>query len=139
MSRPIDNWREEQRAAYLYRLLSELEAGTPRARLFTELVREELGLNPDELGSPWGAALFSFLAFAAGALVPLLSFLVLDARLALGGSIVLTALALFGVGAALSLFTGRQAGKGGLRMLLIGGVAGVLTWSIGRLLGVALP
>jgi len=138
MSRPIDNWREEQRAAYLYRLLSELEAGTPRARLFTELVREELGLNPDELGSPWGAALFSFLAFAAGALVPLLSFLVLDARLALGGSIVLTALALFGVGAALSLFTGRQAGKGGLRMLLIGGVAGVLTWSIGRLLGVAL-
>ena len=139
MSRPIDNWREEQRAAYLYRLLSELEAGTPRARLFTELVREELGLNPDELGSPWGAALFSFLAFAAGALVPLLSFLVLDARLALGGSIVLTALALFGVGAALSLFTGRQAGKGGLRMLLIGGVAGVLTWSIGPLLGVALP
>jgi len=43
MSRPLDNWREEQRAAYLYRLLSELEAGTPRARLFTELAREAEG------------------------------------------------------------------------------------------------
>jgi len=102
------------------------------------LAREELGLNPDELGSPWGAALFSFLAFAGGALVPLVSFLVLDDRFALGGCVILTAMALFGVGAALSLFSGRHAGKGGLRMLLIGGGAGVLTWSIGRLLGVAL-
>ena len=114
------------------RMISDPERG------LDALAREELGLNPDELGSPWGAALFSFLAFAAGAMVPLASYLVLDASLALGGSIVLTALALFGVGAALSLFTGRQAGKGGLRMLLIGGGAGVLTWSIGRLLGVVL-
>ena len=43
MSRPLDNWCEEQRAAYLYRLLAELEAGTPRARLFTELAREAEG------------------------------------------------------------------------------------------------
>ncbi len=39
------------------------------------LAREELGLNPDELGSPWGAATFSFLSFAIGALIPLLPFL----------------------------------------------------------------
>lgn len=102
------------------------------------LAREELGLNPDELGSPWGAALFSFLAFAGGALVPLLPFIVLEGPRALAGSILMTALALFTVGAMLSLFTGRHAGRGGLRMLLIGGAAGVLTWSIGRLLGVAL-
>jgi len=102
------------------------------------LAREELGLNPDELGAPWGAALFSFLAFAFGALVPLLPFVVLDGRAALAGSVAMTGLALFGVGAALSLFTGRHAGLGGMRMLCIGGAAGLLTWSIGRLLGVAL-
>ena len=102
------------------------------------LAREELGLNPDELGAPWGAASFSFLAFALGALVPLLPFLTLDGRAALAGSIAATALALFGVGAALSLFTGRHAATSGLRMLCIGGGAGLLTYAIGRLLGGAL-
>jgi len=102
------------------------------------LAREELGLNPDELGSPWGAALFSFLAFAGGAFVPLLPFLVADGGAALAGSVAMTALALFAVGAVLSLFTGRHAGLGGLRMLLIGGAAGLLTWTIGRALGVVL-
>ena len=102
------------------------------------LAREELGLNPDELGSPWGAATFSLLAFAAGALVPLLPFLVVDGQHALTGAIAATLVCLFAVGAVLSLFTGRHAGRGGLRMLLIGGGAGLLTWSIGRLLGVVL-
>ena len=103
------------------------------------LAREELGLNPDDLGSPWGAAAFSFLAFAAGALLPLAPFLL---GLPLERAIVLAALvagiALFGVGAALSLFTGRRALSGGLRMVLIGGGAGVVTWLIGSLLGAAI-
>jgi VIT1/CCC1 family predicted Fe2+/Mn2+ transporter len=103
------------------------------------LAREELGLNPDDLGSPWGAATFSFLAFAAGAALPLLPFL---AGLPLERAILIAAgiagIALFGVGAALSLFTGRNALPGGLRMMLIGGGAGVVTWLIGRLLGAAL-
>jgi VIT1/CCC1 family predicted Fe2+/Mn2+ transporter len=102
------------------------------------LAREELGLNPDDLGSPWGAAAFSFLAFAAGAIVPLLPFLL---GLPLGRALVVAALiaavALFGVGAALSLFTGRDAWLGGLRMVAIGGGAGVVTWFIGSLLGAA--
>ena len=103
------------------------------------LAREELGLNPDDLGSPWGAALFSFLAFAAGAILPLVPFLF---GLPLGSAVIAAAacagVALFGVGAALSLFTGRNAWLGGLRMVVIGGGAGAVTWFIGTLLGAAI-
>jgi VIT1/CCC1 family predicted Fe2+/Mn2+ transporter len=102
------------------------------------LAREELGLNPDELGSPWGAAAFSFLSFAAGALIPLVPFLFGKGPATLYVSIGLTAAALFAVGSTLSLFTGRGALRGGVRMLLIGGAAGALTFVIGRLLGVSL-
>jgi VIT1/CCC1 family predicted Fe2+/Mn2+ transporter len=100
------------------------------------LAREELGLNPDDLGSPWGAAAFSFLAFAAGAIVPLVPFLVgLPLGAAISTAAAVAGIALFGVGAALSLFTGRNAWLGGLRMVAIGGGAGLVTWFIGRLLG----
>ncbi len=104
------------------------------------LAREELGLNPDDLGSPWGAALFSFLSFTAGALIPLLPFLVGlgNERWVLGGVAALAGASLFAVGAVLSLFTGRGALWGGLRMILIGGGAGAIAFAIGRLLGVAL-
>jgi VIT1/CCC1 family predicted Fe2+/Mn2+ transporter len=102
------------------------------------LAREELGLNPEELGSPWGAAAFSFLSFGAGALIPLLPFLFAGGSLALLTTIAMTALALFGVGLALSLFTGRNALLGGARMLAIGATAGALTFAIGRILGVTL-
>jgi len=103
------------------------------------LAREELGLNPDDLGSPWGAAVFSFLAFAAGAILPLVPFLLgLPLGTALMVAAVVAGIALFGVGAALSLFTGRRAFAGGLRMVLIGGGAGAVTWLIGNLLGAAI-
>jgi len=107
-------------------------------RALDTLAREELGLNPDELGSPWGAAGFSFFSFAAGALLPLLPFLWSSGAASLAVSVGLTAASLFAVGAALSLFTGRQALRGGLRMLTIGGAAGLLTFLIGKLLGVSL-
>jgi len=103
------------------------------------LAREELGLNPDDLGSPWGAALFSFVAFAAGAVLPLVPFLFgLPLARAIVVAAIVASIALFGVGAALSLFTGRRAMAGGLRMVLIGGGAGVVTWLIGSLLGAAI-
>ena len=102
------------------------------------LAREELGLNPEDLGSPWGVAVFSFLSFGAGALVPLLPFFALSGERALLVSIGFTALALFGVGAVISLFTGRSALRDGLRMLAIGAAAGALTYAIGKLLGVSL-
>jgi len=103
------------------------------------LAREELGLNPDDLGSPWGAAIYSFLAFALGAIVPLAPFVLgLPLQQAITVAAVTAGLALFGVGAALSLFTGRSAVGGGVRMVLIGGGAGIATWIIGSLLGAAI-
>ncbi|PWT71583.1 MAG: hypothetical protein C5B46_08000 [Proteobacteria bacterium] len=102
------------------------------------LAREELGLNPEELGSPWGAASSSFLSFALGALIPLLPFLFGRNLQGLFVAIVLTAAALFAVGATLSLFTGRGALRGGLRMLAIGTAAGALTFGIGKIVGVGL-
>jgi len=103
------------------------------------LSREELGLNPDDLGSPWGAAAFSFLSFAVGAALPLIPFLVglhgtigvaTAAATALGGLCV--------VGLALSLFTGRAAWRGALRMVLIGGGAGIVSYLVGHALGAVL-
>jgi VIT1/CCC1 family predicted Fe2+/Mn2+ transporter len=101
------------------------------------LVREELGLDPASLGSPWGAAIASFVAFGAGALIPLVPFLAARGAAALPVALGLTAAALFGVGAAISLFSGRGAVRGGLRMLLIGAAAAGATFLIGRALGVA--
>jgi VIT1/CCC1 family predicted Fe2+/Mn2+ transporter len=109
----------------------------PRQALDT-LAREELGLNPEELGSPWGAALSSFFSFGAGALVPLLPFLFARAEGALIAAIAVAGVALFGVGAMISLFTGRSAVRDGLRMLAIGGGAGAVTYLVGTLLGVSL-
>jgi VIT1/CCC1 family predicted Fe2+/Mn2+ transporter len=100
------------------------------------LAREELGLNPDNLGSPWGAAAASFLSFAAGAAVPLIPFLVsMSGTRALVATAVIAGIGLFAVGLALSLFTGRQALRGALRMVLIGGGAGTLAFFVGRALG----
>ena len=103
------------------------------------LAREELGLNPDDLGSPWGAAISSFLAFAVGSTLPLLPFLLgspLPTAAYLGTG--LSAAGLFATGAAMSLFSGRNALGGGLRMLAIGAGAGALTFAIGHLLGGAI-
>jgi VIT1/CCC1 family predicted Fe2+/Mn2+ transporter len=106
-------------------------------RALDTLAREELGLNPDELGSPWVAAASSFSAFTGGAALPLLPFLFGHGN-ALAASVALTALGLFAVGASMSLFTGRHALTSGLRMLGIGGAAGLTTWFIGAWLGVSL-
>lgn len=102
------------------------------------LAREELGLNPDDLGSPWGAATASFAAFTAGAVLPLLPFLLPLGVPPVPTAAFLAVLGLFAVGATLSLFTGRGALRSGLRMVLIGGGAGVVTYLIGMLLGVSL-
>ena len=118
------------------RLATQLTADPARA--LDTLAREELGLNPDDLGSPWGAALFSFTAFAIGASVPLLPFLVASGTRSMAIAISLTAIALFGVGATLSLFTGRNAWWSGTRMLSIGVAAGAVTYMIGKMLGVSL-
>jgi VIT1/CCC1 family predicted Fe2+/Mn2+ transporter len=107
-------------------------------RALDTLAREELGLNPDELGSPWQAAAASFVAFSIGAIIPLTPYMMPISHNPLLASTGLTAAALFAVGALLSLFTGRHAVLGGLRMMLIGGLAGLATYFIGQALGVSL-
>jgi VIT1/CCC1 family predicted Fe2+/Mn2+ transporter len=102
------------------------------------LAREELGLNPDALGSPRGAALSSFASFACGGAIPVLPFVFGVGSAGLALAIALTAIALFSVGAAMSLFTGRAAFMSGTRMLIIGAAAGATTYAVGRLLGVSL-
>ena len=123
----------EQARAIATRLMSNPE------HALNTLAREELGLNPDDLASPWPAALLSFCAFGAGALVPLIPFLLHAAsRLAQFWSVGLTMVALFGIGMALSLFNGRSAFRGGVRLLLIGAAAAACTWGVGHALGTAL-
>lgn len=102
------------------------------------LTREELGLNPDELGSPWAAAISSFVSFLLGGTIPLLPWLLHLSTHVLELALGLTGAALFIVGATLALFSGRNMFYGGARMLLIGAAAGGLTYWIGSLLGTGL-
>jgi VIT1/CCC1 family predicted Fe2+/Mn2+ transporter len=106
------------------------------AQALDTLAREELGLNPDELGSPVGAAVSSFIAFSIGASVPIIPFL-LGLQNGVAIAAVLAGIALFIVGAVLSLYSGRGALLGGLRMLLIGGAAAAATYFIGSLFNVS--
>jgi VIT1/CCC1 family predicted Fe2+/Mn2+ transporter len=116
--------------------LAKLMIDNPETGLNT-LAREELGLNPDDLVSPLGAALSSFLAFSIGAGIPLLPFILWHSSWNLILSMSLTGIMLFIVGSILSLFTNRNPIILGFRMLLIGGCAGGFTFIIGRLLGIA--
>jgi len=100
------------------------------------LVREELGLDPEELGSPWGAAGGSFVAFAIGAIVPVIPYLFGSGTTVLLVSLGLSLVALFAVGAAVSLLTGRGLVFSGVRQLGIGLAAALVTYLIGSLIGV---
>jgi VIT1/CCC1 family predicted Fe2+/Mn2+ transporter len=106
------------------------------AQALDTLAREELGLNPDELGSPVGAAVSSFIAFSIGASVPIIPFL-LGLQNGVTVAAVLAGIALFIIGAVLSLYSGRSALLGGLRMILIGGAAAAATYFIGSLFNVS--
>jgi len=99
--------------------------------------REELGIDPDELGSPWGAAAGSLVSFLVGALVPLLPFLVTQGTPAFVGAVVLSALALFAVGAGVSIITGRGILFSGMRQVLIGTAAATVTYVVGVVVGVS--
>ena len=103
------------------------------------LAREELGLDPEELGgSPWTAAGTSFVLFAFGAIIPLVPFFLARGTAAVLWSVGLSAIALFGTGAAITLFTGRGVLRTGLRQLILGLGAAAVTYGIGKLVGVAI-
>ena len=136
---------EQAEMAALYRAkgFPPDEADAIAARLFEDperaldtLIREELGLDPRELGSPIGAALGSFVSFAVGASVPVLPYLVASGAVAFGASIALSLLALFLVGAGVSLLTGRGFLFSGVRQVAIGAAAALVTFAVGSLIGV---
>lgn len=101
-------------------------------------VREELGLNPDELGSPWSAATSSFFAFVGGAIIPVLPYIFSNGTTAFVLSIILSGLGLLEVGAALSRVTGKSWIFSSVRMLFIGSSAAAVTYLVGYLLGVSI-
>jgi VIT1/CCC1 family predicted Fe2+/Mn2+ transporter len=103
------------------------------------LSREELGIDPDELGgSAYTAAGTSFLLFAVGALPPVMPFAFLAGWPAIITSVILSVLGLFLIGAAITLFTGRGVVFSGVRQVVIGLAAAALSYVLGNLFGVAL-
>jgi VIT1/CCC1 family predicted Fe2+/Mn2+ transporter len=101
------------------------------------MAREELGLNPDDLGSPTGAAASSFLSFAVGAVVPLLPYIFASGMLALGAALLLAGVVLMTVGGLTARLSQRPVLFGAGRALLIGAVATGVTYVVGRIVGVA--
>ena len=99
------------------------------------LAREELGLDPDELGSPWGSAFSSLFAFAIGAFVVIIPYLAGSGTAALLTAIVLAVAALFGVGASIGALNGRGVLRSGLRQVIAGVIAAAVTFGVGHLIG----
>jgi VIT1/CCC1 family predicted Fe2+/Mn2+ transporter len=133
---------EELILIYQAKGLSEDEAKALAGRIMRRpesaldtLTREELGLAPGDLGSPWVAAGSSFASFAVGALVPVIPFLAGSGTAALLVAIGLSAVCLFLVGSAIGVLTGRSTMRGGLRMVAIAAAAGVASYLIGQVVG----
>ena len=103
------------------------------------LSRDELGIDPKELGgSAWEAAITSFFLFAAGAIIPVFTFLFLSGTTAVVVSIICSAIGLFFIGSVITLFTGRSIWYSGTRQVLFGLGAATVTFVVGRLLGVGM-
>jgi vacuolar iron transporter family protein len=103
------------------------------------LARDELGIDPEELGgSAWEAALTSFLLFAVGAVIPVIPFFLMTGQAAVITSAGISAVGLFIIGGVTTLFTGRPVLYSGLRQVAFGLLAAATTYSIGRLIGISL-
>jgi predicted membrane protein (TIGR00267 family) len=103
------------------------------------LVKEELGINAEELkGSAMEAAIYSFILFGIGAVIPVLPFMFIDGIPAIIWSVCLSAAGLFIIGAAITLFTNRNVWFSGFRQVLFGLAAAAVTFGIGKLIGVSL-
>ncbi len=103
------------------------------------MVMEELGIHQEELGgSAWEAAITSFILFAVGAIIPVMPFFFTQGNAAVLWSLGCCVIGLFGIGASITLFTGRRVLFSGLRMVLFGMVAAAITYGIGRLIGVTI-
>jgi VIT1/CCC1 family predicted Fe2+/Mn2+ transporter len=124
-------FRDDEAKAIAHRLFENPE------HALDQLIREELGLDPDELGSPMRAAFGSFVAFAGGAFVPVIPYLLGSGVTAFVAAIVISLLALFAVGGAVSLLTGRSVLFSGARQVAIGAAAAIVTFIVGTAIGVS--
>jgi vacuolar iron transporter family protein len=125
-------------AAAAREMAARIVRGDPSTALDT-LSREELGIDPDELGgSAWIAAGTSFVLFAIGAVVPVIPFLSSTGTPAIAASALLAGVGLFLLGAATTLLTGRGPLFAGLRQVAFGMAAAGVTFAIGTILGTAI-
>ena len=134
--------QEELAAIYRSKGIASADAKRIAAQLMEDpvkaldtKVREELGLDPDQLGSSWGAAIYSFISFSIGAIIPLVPFLVAHGDVAFIAALVASFVSLFAVGAAVSIVTGKSMLFSGLRQVLIGAAAAAVTYGVGTVIG----
>ena len=129
----VDTWTARGLPVQLAREVADVLKANPEQALRVH-AQEELGVVPEQLPSPWTAAASSFVCFAVGALVPLLTYLLgihnLWIALGVGGA------GLFVAGAVVARFTGRSRWASGLRQLLLGALAAAATYGVGTLIGV---
>ncbi len=124
---------EEQARAMAKELISD------KSRAHEMLIKEELGINPEDLkGSAMEAAITSFLLFAIGAIIPVIPFFFLSGLNAILLSAAFSALGLFLIGSAITLFTGKSIWFSGFRQVFFGLAAAAVTYGIGSLIGVSL-
>ncbi len=110
-----------------------------KSSILDTLAREELGIDPEELGgSAYEAAFTSFFLFAFGAFFPILPYLIWSGTLAIVLSLIVSAVGLFIIGAAITLMTGRSVWFSGTRQVVVGIAAAALTYGIGKLIGVSI-
>jgi VIT1/CCC1 family predicted Fe2+/Mn2+ transporter len=137
---------EAQELALIYRAkgVPKSEAEELARRISAEpstaldtMAREELGINPEDLGSPWRVAVSSSASFAVGALVPVVPYLIGSGTAAFVAAIAAGALALVVIGAGVGLITGRSMSRGAARQLLIGAGAAAVTFGVGTVLHAA--
>jgi len=138
--------RGELALIYQAKGLPKAEAESLAARLIADqstaldtLAREELGLDPTELtGSAWEAAIASFCLFIVGAIAPICPFIFLQGETAVITSVLASAVALYLIGFAITLMTGRSVLFTGTRQVLIGLAAAAITFGIGHLIGISI-
>jgi VIT1/CCC1 family predicted Fe2+/Mn2+ transporter len=136
--------KEELVAIYVSKGIPEVDARRIADKVFEDpetaldtMVREELGLDPKQLGSPWSAAGGSFAAFCLGAIVPVIPYLFGGGTVIFVTSFVISLAALFLVGSLVSLLTGRSLLFSGFRQVGLGAAAAAITYLVGHLIGVS--
>lgn len=145
----LDQWPEEEEEElaliYMAKGIPEKEAREIAAQIIKNptialdtMIKEELGLDPSTLGSPWNAAISSFVAFSGGAMVPIIPYLFGAGTEAFIVSTIFSISALLIVGSLLSSLSAKNIFWGGLRMLIAGTVAASITYGVGYGIGIAL-